>query len=251
MIENFNQRLRSGEKLFGTMVTSTDPAVSEALALRGFDWLFIDGEHGPIETGDLRGILQSVSDRAATLVRVPAIDEIPIKRALDLGATGIIVPQVNTVEQAQKVVEFSRYPPLGRRGVGLGRAHGYGTTFEQYMSHANSQVSVVIQAEHIDAVNNIDGLVKVPGIDSVLIGPYDLSASLGVTGQVDQPDVVAAIETVTNACQANNVPLGIFGTTVESIKPYAQRGFNLLVAGIDIAMLSNSASRLLDDFRAE
>jgi 2-dehydro-3-deoxyglucarate aldolase len=249
MIANFNRRLRSGEKLFGTMVTSADPAVSESLALLGFDWLFIDGEHGPLETREIQSILQAVGDRAAALVRVPAIDEMPIKKALDLGANGIIVPQVNTVEQVKRVVEFTRYPPLGRRGIGLGRAHGYGKTFDEYMENANSQVTVVIQAEHIDAVNNICEVIAVPGVDAVLVGPYDLSASLGHPGQVDHPKVVEAIQKVTDACQTAKMPLGIFGGTVDSIKPYSDQGYNLLVAGIDIAMLTQAARNLLDDFR--
>jgi 2-dehydro-3-deoxyglucarate aldolase/4-hydroxy-2-oxoheptanedioate aldolase len=131
MIGTLRKRLRAGEKLLGSMVTLPTPAVAEILAEVGFDWLFIDGEHGPLETGDIVGILQAVGDRIACVVRVPGAEEAPIKKILDQGAEGIIVPQVNTVEQAASVVRYARYAPAGSRGVGLSRAQGYGLRFQQ------------------------------------------------------------------------------------------------------------------------
>ena len=121
MSNPFRSRLRSGETLIGTMVTLPSPAVAELLAQVGFDWLFVDAEHGPLEMGDILAILQAVGERAACIVRVPADDEAYIKRVLDLGAEGIIVPQVNTAEQAEHVVRCARYAPAGARGVGLAR----------------------------------------------------------------------------------------------------------------------------------
>ncbi len=126
MLGTFRQRLRAGETLLGSMVTLPTPAIAEIVADVGFDWLFVDGEHGPLETGDILGILQAVGDRIACIVRVPGADEVPIKKILDLGAEGIIVPQVNTAEQAASVVRHARYSPTGSRGVGLSRAKGYG-----------------------------------------------------------------------------------------------------------------------------
>ncbi|MFK7770010.1 MAG: HpcH/HpaI aldolase/citrate lyase family protein [Mariniblastus sp.] len=249
MISEFNQRLKSGETLFGTMVTLGSATVAEVLAQVGFDWLFVDCEHGPIETAELASILQTVQDRSAVLVRVPAIDETPIKKALDLGAHGIIVPQVNTAEQATRVVEFTRYPPLGGRGIGLARAQGYGAHFEEYITSANDSICVVVQAEHVKAVDNIEAIVQVEGLDAVLIGPYDLSASLGLTGQVDHPEVLEAIAHVTEACEAASMPLGIFGTTADAVKPQIEQGFTLIVAGIDLLLLSKSAAQLLAKLR--
>lgn len=249
MVPNFNQRLRAGELLSGTMITLRDPTVSDVLAGVGFDWFFVDGEHGPIETSDLLAQFQAVANRAAMLVRVPAIDEVPIKKALDLGAQGIIVPQVNTAEEVERVVQYSRYPPLGGRGVGLGRAHGYGATFDEYMNSANEEVCVVIQAEHKRAVQNIESIVQVKGFDAVLVGPYDLSASMGLMGQVGHPDVVAAIDRVAEVCRSASIPLGIFGATAESVRPYIEKGFNLIVAGVDSLMLSSAAGELLKQLR--
>ncbi|HSC15016.1 MAG TPA: aldolase/citrate lyase family protein, partial [Gammaproteobacteria bacterium] len=223
--------MKRREKLLGTMVTLASAASAEVLAALGFDWLFIDGEHGPLETRELLEILQAVGDKTACIVRVPQAAEVPIKKALDLGAHGIIVPQVNTAEQAADVVRWSRYAPEGERGVGLARAHGYGQNFREYLSAANREIAVIVQAEHARAVENIDAIARVPGVDAVLVGPYDLSASLGKMGQIDDPAVAAAIDRVTTACRGAGMPLGIFGVTAAAVRPYAARGYSLLVAG--------------------
>src|SRR5512134_3181992 len=196
MGHEFRARLKGGETLLGTMLTLPSGAVAEILAGLGFDWLFIDGEHGPLETRELNEILQAVGDKTACIVRVPEAAEVPIKRALDLGAHGIIVPQVNTAEQAADVVRWSRYAPDGARGVGLARAHGYGQHFREYLSGANDEIAVIVQAEHARAVDNTAAIARVKGVDAVMLGTYDLSASLGTMGQVDDPVVVAAIRRV-------------------------------------------------------
>jgi len=249
MQPEFRARLQRGETLLGTMVTLASPSAAEILSGIGFDWLFVDGEHGPLEIGDLLGILQAVGGRAACLVRVPEGNEVAIKQVLDLGADGVIVPQCNTAEQAADVVRFARYAPLGVRGVGLARAHGYGLKFQEYMDTANDCVSVVIQAEHVRAVENIESIVKVPGIDAVLLGPYDLSASLGQTGNLDHPDVVAAIDRVTSVCQEAGIPLGYFGVSAAAVKPFIGRGCTLIVAGVDTLLLGGAARRMLADLK--
>jgi 2-keto-3-deoxy-L-rhamnonate aldolase RhmA len=180
---------------------------------------------------------------------VPEGAEVPIKRALDLGAHGIIVPQVNTREQAERVVRFARYAPEGARGVGLARAHGYGARFREYLRDANDQIAVIVQAEHATAVDNIEDIVSVPGVDAVLVGPYDLSASLGKMGQIDAPAVVAAIRRVTDVCRAAGMPLGIFGVTAAAVQPYVAQGYTLLVAGVDTLYLDQGAKALLTDLR--
>ncbi len=247
----FRSRLKSREPLYGTMVTLANASTAEILSRIGFDWLFVDGEHGPLDTGDVLSILQAVDGRAACLVRVPAIDEVAIKKVLDLGADGVIVPQVNTPEQAADVVRFARYAPQGSRGVGLARAHGYGLNFADYVATANDRVSVVVQAEHISAVDNIERIVQVAGIDAVLLGPYDLSASMGKMGQVDDPEVLAAIDRVTRACQSAGIPLGYFGVTAKAVQPYLERGYSLIVAGVDTLLLGVAAKRLLAELKPQ
>jgi 2-dehydro-3-deoxyglucarate aldolase len=250
MLGTFRKRLKAGETLLGSMVTLPVAAVAEILADLGFDWLFIDGEHGPLETGEVLAILQAVGDRVACIVRVPGEEEASIKKVLDLGAEGIIVPQVNTAEQAARVVQYARYSPFGSRGVGLSRAHGYGMRFQQYLDTANERIAVIVQAEHARAVENIESIVKVDGIDAILIGPYDLAASLGKMGRIDDPAVTGAIEHVTNACQSAGIPLGYFGVSAQPIRPYIERGYTLIAAGADTLFLAGAAKRLLDELRS-
>jgi 2-keto-3-deoxy-L-rhamnonate aldolase RhmA len=249
MQTDFRTRLRRGDILLGTMITLDSPSSAEVLAGIGFDWFFIDGEHGPLGTRELLAILQAVSHRVACIVRVPAADEVAIKKVLDLGAHGIIVPQVNTAEQAANVVRCSRYAPEGARGVGLARAHGYGQRFKEYLDAANREIAVIVQAEHATAVDNIEAFASVAGVDAVLLGPYDLSASLGKMGQVDDPAVVAAIRRVTDACKAAHMPLGYFGVSAAAVKPYAAQGYTLLVAGVDTTLLGGAARGLLAELR--
>ena len=250
MHEDFRSRLLDGETLIGTMITLPCPAVSEMISLLNYDWLFIDGEHGAIDTGDLRQILPAAEPNAACLVRVPSHDEVAIKRALDLGATGIIVPKVNTRAQAEAIVEHCRYPDRegnGGRGIGLARAHGYGLKFEGYTANANEQVVVVIQAEHRLAVENIEEIVSVPGIDCVFIGPADLSASYGKTGQTDDPEVVMAMQRICDVCLAGKIPIGVFDVGTEFLKPWMEKGCSLIGVGIDSLMLTQAASQLRDE----
>ncbi|WP_339734069.1 aldolase/citrate lyase family protein [uncultured Gimesia sp.] len=249
MSHNFRSKLKQGELLIAPMVTLSCPEVAEILSDVGYDWLFLDAEHSTYSPADLQAIVGRVSHKLPSLVRLPAPEEISIKKALDLGADGIIAPQVNSAEQAEKIVSWSRYSPEGTRGVGLGRAHGYGFTFDDYLAKANEEITVVVQAEHIDAVNAIEQTVKVPGVDAVLIGPYDLSASLKRIGEIDHPEVTGAIDHVTEVCKQHNIPLGIFGVTVDAVKPYIEKGFTLITVGVDTVMLGHAARKMLGQVR--
>ncbi len=249
MTDNFRSRLRNRETLLGTMVTLSTPAVSEIFAELGFDWLFIDGEHGPLEPPEVLAILQTVSHRLACIVRVPAAEEAPIKRMLDLGASGVIVPMVNTAQQAADVVRYARYAPLGARGVGLARAQGYGLRFKEYIESANDTVSVIVQAEHALAVENIEAIVQVEGVDAVQLGPYDLAASMGKMGQVDDPDVVAAVNHVIQTCLAANIAVGCFGVNADAVRTYIDRGCTLVTASVDAILLGRAAGDMLATLR--
>ena len=249
MSQSFGERLRAGDILRGTLLALPSPAAAEVIAGTGFDWLFIDGEHGPFDAGSVTAVLQAVDRRLHCVVRIPRLDVGTIKQTLDLGAAGIIVPQVNTPNQAAQVVEYAKYAPLGNRGVGLARAHDYGNDFAGYLSRANQSTGVIVQAEHIEAVENIDAIAATEGIDAVFVGPYDLSASLGHTGQLDHPEVVAAIDHITRSCQAAGMPLGIFGMSAAAVKPYMERGYTLLCAGTDVTLLAAAARALHSELR--
>jgi 2-dehydro-3-deoxyglucarate aldolase len=249
MHPGFRERLRGGETLFGTMLNLPSAAVAEILAAAGFDWLFIDGEHGAIDSGDLVAILQAVDRDLACLVRVPELTVGGIKRALDMGAAGIIVPQVETEAQAALAVKLARYAPEGERGMGLARAHRYGFGFKEYIASANDEIAVVVQAEHARAVENIDRIAAVEGLDAVFLGPYDLSASLGHPGDIHHPQVAEAIDHVTRSCQARGMPLGYFGLDARAVRPFVDRGYTLICAGVDCVLLGQGAQRLVDELR--
>jgi 2-dehydro-3-deoxyglucarate aldolase len=250
MDHHFRTRLLRGDLLVGTMVTLNSPEVVELLADTGFDWLFVDAEHSPLAMLDIQRLVQAAGDRCPSIVRLPEASEVPVKQALDIGAAGIIAPLVNSARQAEDIVRMAKYAPGGSRGVGVSRAHRYGLGFQEYLDGANENTAVIVQVEHIDAVANIETIARVPGIDAVFVGPYDLSASLGKLGQVNDPEVQGAIETVTRASLQAGIKLGFFGLTPESVRPYIDRGYTLIVAGIDTMMLGSAAGQLLADLRA-
>lgn len=248
MPSSFRTRLRSGERLIAPLVTLDAPAVAELLAAVGFDWLFIDAEHAPLGTAHMQALMQAAGSTPC-IVRLAAGEEIHIKRALDIGAAGIIAPQVNSAEHAARIVQAAKYAPMGQRGLGIARAHRYGLQVREYMQSANDDTAVIVQAEHRDAVKHIRDIVAVDGVDGVLIGPYDLSASLGLPGAVDHPEVRDAIARVRTACLEAGLPIGIFGLTAEAVKPYIEQGFTMIVAGVDTVLLGQAASTLLGTIR--
>ncbi|MEQ8785715.1 MAG: aldolase/citrate lyase family protein [Pirellulaceae bacterium] len=249
MSNNFRARLAGGETLLGTMITLASPATAEILAGVGFDWFFIDGEHGPLGTGEILAILQAVSHKVACVVRVPEAAETPIKQMLDIGAHGIIAPQVNTAEQAAEVVRWAKYAPLGARGVGLARAHGYGAGFAEYMARANDEIAVIVQAESATAVENIEAIARVEGIDAIQLGPYDLSASMGKMGQITDPDVAAAIDRICSVSKDAGLPVGCFGVTAEAVQRDIRRGATMICAGTDTLLLGQAASQMLTSLK--
>ena len=244
MTSSFRTRLRSGERLVAPLLTLNSPAVTELMAAVGFDWLFIDAEHAPLEPFQMQALLQGAG-ATPCVIRLPIGDEVPIKKALDIGAAGIIAPQVNSVDHAKRIVQAAKYAPVGQRGLGITRAHGYGLRVREYMASANDETAVIVQAEHRDAVAQIRDIVRVEGVDGVLIGPYDLSASLGRPGAVDHPEVIDAIERVRAACAEVGLPIGIFGVTPEAVQPYIDRGFTMIVVGVDTVMLATTATAML------
>ena len=246
---DFRERLRRGDILRGVLLNLPSAAVAEILAQAGFDWLFIDGEHGAIDSRELVEILQAVERDIACIVRVPALGTAAIKRALDMGAAGILVPQVETAGHAADAVRLARYAPAGERGMGLARAHRYGFAFREYVTKANDAIAVIVQAEHVRAVENIDAIVAVPGLDAVFLGPYDLSASLGHPGEIGHPRVVEAIDHVTRRCQAAGMPLGYFGVDADAVRPFIARGYSLICAGVDCLLLGQGARRLAEELR--
>ena len=247
-INNFAKRLRSGEILIGTLVSLPSSEICELLASIGYDWLFIDAEHGAFNPQQAQAMLQAAAP-SPCLIRVPSDETIWLKKALDIGAAGVIVPQVHTADQAREIISHCKYTPDGKRGIGIGRAHKYGIDFDRYIKYANQETAVVLQAESSEAVDNINDIVKLKGIDAILIGPYDLSASLGKPGEIDHPIVQAAINKIIKTCQNAKLAMGFFGVTPESVLPYKQKGVTLLTIGMDTAFLINAAQEMLSKMK--
>ncbi len=203
-------------------------------------------EHAPLEPHHVQNLLMAKSDRCAGFVRIPINDEVWIKRVLDLGADGIIVPQVKTKAEAERAVAASKYPPAGTRSVGLARAQGFGMDFGEYIKTANNTTSVLLQIEHVIGVANVDEILSVDGIDAIIIGPYDMSGSFGKLGEVQDAQVVAAIEKVFDACRHHGMPIGIFAMSPEQARGYIERGFHLVAIGADIHYMWTAARASLE-----
>jgi 2-keto-3-deoxy-L-rhamnonate aldolase RhmA len=246
----FNQRLRQGTPLVGTLLTTASREIAEVVQIAGFDWVFIDMEHGAIEPSHVLGLLQTLAAGPSALVRIPENHAGWYKKALDGGADGVIVPLVRTAADARFAVASAKYPPLGARSVGIGRAHGYGPGFKTYVERANADVSLVLQIEHIEAVENLEDILAVPGVDAAFIGPFDLSSSMGLLGEVRHPDVRRAIDEVKRACRARDVPFGIFTTTAAAVAEETAAGCAFVAVGTDLAFLGAALADTLRAIRA-
>lgn len=245
----FTQKLRQPSPLIGTLISLPSPDISEMLSLAGFDWLFIDMEHSTLSPADVQRHLQAIRGDCSGLVRVAENNAVCIKQALDLGADGLIIPAVNTANEARQAVLWAKYPPLGTRSGGIGRAHQYGLDFAGYVANANENTALIIQIEHIDAVRNLDDILATPGIDGVFIGPYDLSGSMDRLGDVQHPDVQAAIQRVKTGCTQTGIPVGIFTLHPDTIPAEITSGTRFLAVGTDASFIWQSGKGVVDRFR--
>jgi 4-hydroxy-2-oxoheptanedioate aldolase len=225
------RRLEAGEPSIGTWLSIPSPEAAEFLGKLPFDWLTVDAEHNPVDIQTLARMFSAIgAGGTAPMVRIPWNTPENFKRVLDAGAWGIVVPMVNSREEAEQAVEATRYYPLGNRSVGGGRhALSFDTGGKTYYENANDNILLIIQIEHIDGVNNIDEIMSVPGIDACFIGPNDLAASmglgLGVSLESDIPELVDAIKTIREGCVRNGVAPGIHCSGPEGINQRVAEGF--------------------------
>jgi 2-dehydro-3-deoxyglucarate aldolase/4-hydroxy-2-oxoheptanedioate aldolase len=236
------RELAAGNVCLGATITIYSPAIAELLSRVGLDWLWIDTEHTALSLEEVSVILQATNGTdVSTVIRVPWNDKTLIKRAIDTGPDGILVPMINTVADAEAAVRAMKYPPRGERGAGIGRAQCYGMRMGEYLSTANDDVMFIAQIEHVEAIANIDEIVDVAGLDSVMIGALDLSGSMGKLGQTDDPEVEEAVQKVLAACQRAGVPCGIVALGPEATNRRITEGFTSIITGIDVLWIHGAA----------
>lgn len=238
----------SARPQIGMWVSSGSPLVAEICAGAGLDWLLIDGEHSPIGLETISALLQAVAPYPVTpVVRAPSGDAVVLKQLLDLGAQNVLVPMVDTAEQAHDVVRAVRYPPRGIRGVGSALSRGARwNRVEGYMADADRHVSLFVQVESATGVENAGAIAAVDGVDGVFVGPSDLAASMGVLGQQTHPDVVAAVHTAFKSVRAAGKPVGVNAFDPAAAQAYLDAGASFVLVGADVAMLARGSEALAD-----
>lgn len=238
--------------LAGMWVCSGSPLMAEIVAGGGLDWLMIDAEHSPLGLESIQHQLMAAAPYTTTpVVRVPVNDAVLIKQYLDLGAQNLLVPMVNTAEEAEQAVAAMHYPPRGVRGVGSALARGARwNRVPDYLARASELVSLTVQIETAQAVSNAAEIAAVDGVDALFIGPSDLAASMGVLGQQDHPDVVAAVEQTIKAVKAAGKPVGVNAFAPAMAKRYLEAGVDFMLVGADVAVVARAAEKFADDYCA-
>jgi len=220
------------------------PACAEIFARAGFDWVCVDLEHGAIDLETMANIFRTIDGfDCVPVARLPLNDPVWIHRTLDAGARGMIIPMVKTAAEAEAAIRESKYPPRGVRGYGYSRANMHGMDFAEYIASANDEIAMVMQIEHKDAIANIDAILEVPGVDGVFIGPLDLSGSMGITGQLDHPQMTSALEKYRAACRAHKKSAGlhIIRPDETNVRRALDQGYTMLALGLDNVFIEQSA----------
>jgi len=242
------ESLRNGKKTLGLFSGFASYDIAELISNIGLDWIVFDTEHGSIKSDSLPGVLAAGSHGSSTpIVRVPSIDPVYTKFALDSGAHGVMFPQVNSLKDATNAVKFCKYPPEGERGVGPRRASLYYLEYGEYMQTANDEILILAQIESRQAIENIDGILSVKGLDGVFVGPADLSASMGYIKSLPkiEEEVHTAIGKVLEASRKHNVVAGMWAGTVEKSQEYLDQGFQFVALGEDL----NYFAKIRDDVK--
>ena len=245
MRDNRTKRIMySGGLALGVSVTVPDPFVTEVVGGAGFDFVLIDAEHSPIAIDQLQMMLIALrSSESTVLVRPAANDPTLVKQILDLGAEGLVVPEVDDAASCAVAVAAARYPPTGRRGFGPRRAARLEGGRPAYLARADEEVAVLVMIESAAAVASIDAILKTPGLDGIMVGPADLAVTMGHLGDLSHPDVRAAIVTVRDACDRHAVPFGIFAVTEQAAREWSAAGARFMTVGADTQFIDQGLTR--------
>lgn len=249
MTNKLRRALLQREVTLGSWIQIGHPATAEILARAGFDWVCVDLEHGAIDLESTAGLFRALGDsECVPVARLPVNDPTWIHRVLDAGARGLIIPMVKTAAEAEAAIRAAKYPPRGERGFGYSRANGHGADFTAYVESANEEIAMIMQIEHKDAVANLDAILRVDGVDGVFIGPLDLSGSMGITGQLEHPQMVAALAQYRAVCAANRKSAGmhLVRPNEASVRRALDDGYTMIALGIDNVFLQEGARATLE-----
>lgn len=236
----------------GSWLTLNNASIAEIMADAGFDWLCVDMEHSTTDYAEAQQMIMAIQSKGLkAFVRVGENNTRIIKRVLDAGADGIIVPSVNSAAEAQKAVDAVKYPPEGKRGVGLARAQSYGFGFENYRDVKSKEIKLIAQIEHINAIHELDAIMQTEGIDGTFIGPYDLSGSMGKPGQWDQDDVKAALQTYEDTVKKYNKWVGfhVIQPDYKLVLEKIEKGYNFIAFSLDSLFLGTLVRNQLQELK--
>ncbi len=252
-LNTFKKALADGETLFGCWMSLAEGITAEILGGAGYDWLLIDGEHSPNDIRSIRDQLVALKGSPShPVVRVPIGETWIIKQVLDAGAQTILVPIVETADQARELVRACHYPPNGTRGVGyaVGRVSNFGQ-MDNYGPTADAQICLLVQVETKTGLDNLDDILAVDGVDGVFIGPADLSASMGYLGQTGHPDMQATILAALKKISDSGKAAGILTPNDDMIQASLDAGARFVAVAMDIALLLNSAKAIASKWRSD
>lgn len=249
---NLKQKLKNRELTFGSWMNIGNPFIAEIMVQAGFDWIVIDMEHTAITFENQQHLIQVIELAGSIpLVRVDSNSEVSIKKALDAGAHGVIIPMINSVEDAKKAVRYTYYPPRGVRGVGLSRAQKYGFGFERYNNWLKSECVVIAQIESVKALGELGNILTVDGIDGFIIGPYDLSASIGFPGEYDRKEVAEALSKVDSISDRIGIAKGYHVVDADSnkVEKLINSGYSFIALGVDEIFLGSACRAAIEKNR--
>jgi 2-dehydro-3-deoxyglucarate aldolase len=246
-IRAIRKSIAEGLPSVGSWLQIPHPSVAEIMGQSGYDWIAVDMEHGAIAVHQLPDLFRAIElGGTLPLARIARGHSKDCKQALDSGAGGIIVPMIETAAQLSQVRDACRWPPAGTRGVGFSRANLFGKNFEVYREEAQAPL-LVAMIEHILAVENLEEILEVEGVDAILIGPYDLSASMGLVAKFDSPEFIAAMDRIRALCSQRNVPCGVHVVMpdAQALRQRIAEGYRFIAYSLDSVFLQNSAANPL------
>ena len=240
MVNTIINKLQNGNHTIGTWMQISSPDVAEILGNAGYEWVAVDMEHGGFSRSILKDIFRALElNSTIPIARVAQCTQQNIKEALDAGARGIILPMIESRAQLENGISWSYYPPRGSRGVGYSRANLFGKKFDEYVEDFSNKVLIVAQIEHINAVENLDDILSVKDLDAIMVGPYDLSGSMGITSQFDHPNFIRTLDDIYEKAKQYSIPMGlhIVKPDRDFLEEKVKQGYQFIAYGTDAVFL--------------